>query len=929
MTGITSLVIRLSSATFHSVRGTGRSRAPRTSCGLLYKWTEFLVYSKSLSGSIPPSLANYSSLVKLNLDENNLVGSIPDSFGMLHHLEELDLSTNYLSGLVPYSIYNMSTLTFLDMGNNSFAGKIPLDIGFLLPSINTLILQANRFEGLVPFSLANASSLEVLDLGVNSFHGLIPELGSLTMLQELDIGVNYFEEQDWGPLSSLTNCSNLIKLLLDGNNFNGSLPESIGNFSTNMQWLCFSRNKFSGSIPSSIGRLKSLTALLADQNMLTGSIPSTIGNLYNLGSLSLARNNLTGLIPSSLGNLYQLEELYLDHNQLEGTIPSSLEGCKNLLILNMSSNSLDGNIPVELFKVSSLSRGLDLSYNNINGSIPSQAGSLINLCQLYLSGNLLSGTIPSSLGQCVLLQSLRLDGNFLEGSIPDSFNNLKGIEKIDLSKNQLSGQIPSFFESYTSLQYLNLSFNDFSGPVPTGSPFDNRTEIYLEGNKMLCTLTMMPGLKACMTSNSRGEKISYMLKIVVPLGVASLFSLACLFWLFCIKRRRLSQNIYRSNQKLKKVSYADIVKGTNQFSPRNLVGVGRFGTVYKAALDGVVLPAAIKVFNIEQRGALKSFFDECKILKRIRHRNLVRLITLCSSVDHNGKDFKALVFEYMPNGSLDMWIHPATYGERPLSLGQRISIAMDVAYALDYLHNRCAPALVHCDLKPSNVLLDYDMTAHVSDFGLTKFLYASSSVQHSSSSMLYGPNGSIGYIAPEYATNMPNTTEGDVYSYGVLLLEMLTGKRPTDETFQDGLNLHKFVYSAYPDRINEIMDPTLLQEVGSNDSDSVGQNSPDAWMHGCIIPLVRVGLLCSMESPRQRIKMEDVCNEVAGIKDDYLVSLHSGEHNNYKANDTLNTCMIISSTSKETIMHDTEGSMPTGSYLLDAEREDFYAWWNT
>ncbi|CAL4969363.1 unnamed protein product [Urochloa decumbens] len=556
------------------------------------------------------------------------------------------------------------------------------------------------------------------------------------------------------PLS-IANLSFLTTIDLSDNHLHGAIPYEIGGLKR-LRKLNLSMNSIDGMIPAALSSLSSLEEIslwnnsLTDQNQLTGSIPSTIGNLHKLGSLSLARNKLTGAIPNSIGNLDQVEELYLDNNELEGQIPSTLEDCKNLLILNLSSNSLDGSIPAELFRLSSLSRGLDLSHNLFSGSIPSQVGSLINLGQLYLSGNLLSGKVPSSLGQCVLLQSLKLDQNSLDGSIPDSFINLKGIEKMDLSQNQLSGPIPSFFESYTSLQYLNLSFNDFTGPVPIGSPFNSTSEVSLQGNKMLCELTVIHGLPPCLTFNSSGKGVSYILKIVLPLGVFSLLSLLCLLWLFFTKRERQPQKVFISNTKLKKVSYADIFKGTNHFSHDNLVGMGRFGAVYKAVLDVAALPVAIKVFNLEQHGSVKSFCDECKVLKRIRHRNLINVITLCSTIDHSGKEFKALIFEYMPNGSLDKWIHPMTYGsqERPLSLGQRINIAMDIAYALDYLHNHCVPALVHCDLKPSNILLDYEMTAHVADFGLTKFLYTSSCVQHNSSSMSCGPIGSIGYIAP-------------------------------------------------------------------------------------------------------------------------------------------------------------------------------------
>jgi LRR receptor-like serine/threonine-protein kinase FLS2 len=204
-------------------------------------------------------------------------------------LEKLDISINELSGLVPYCIYNMSSLTFLSIGNNSFAGKLPWKIGLLLPSISTLILQANRFEGPIPASLVNASSLEVPDLGVNSFHGLVPKLGTLTMLKDLDIGANHLEGQDWISLSSLTNCSSLVKLLLDDNKFKGSIPESVGNFTINMNWLWLSNNNFSGRIPSTIGNLKNLTLLYADQNQLTGSIPSTIWQSTKTGFSKLGK----------------------------------------------------------------------------------------------------------------------------------------------------------------------------------------------------------------------------------------------------------------------------------------------------------------------------------------------------------------------------------------------------------------------------------------------------------------------------------------------------------------------------------------------------------------------------------------------------------------------------------------------------------------
>jgi len=189
-----------------------------------------------------------------------------------------------------------------------------------------------------------------------------------------------------------------------------------------------------------------------------------------------------------------------------------------------------------------------------------------------------------------------------------------------------------------------------------------------------------------------------------------------------------------------------------------MVGLGSFGAVYKGILPFEDDPVAIKVFNLSKYGAPKSFIAECEALRNTRHRNLLKVITLCSTVDPTGSDFKAIIFQYMPNGSLERWLHPEDHGydkQRVLSLGERINIALDIAYALDYLHNQCANPVIHCDLKPSNVLLDLEMTAYVGDFGLAKFMCASSTAASANSTSLANLKGSIGYIAPGYRNYQP------------------------------------------------------------------------------------------------------------------------------------------------------------------------------
>lgn len=196
----------------------------------------------------------------------------------------------------------------------------------------------------------------------------------------------------------------------------------------------------------------------------------------------------------------------------------------------------------------------------------------------------------------------------------------------------------------------------------------------------------------------------------------------------CIKKKKKEKSSEPMlTESFEKISYETLFKATEGFSSQNLIGTGSFASVYKGVVDENGSTVAIKVLDLQRRGASKSFIAECEALRHIRHRNLVKVITCCSSLDFQGNDFKALVYDFMPNGSLESWLHshttPHEYDQsRQLDLVQRISIAYDVACALDYLHYRCGNVVVHCDLKPSNILLDADMFAHVGDFGLTKII---------------------------------------------------------------------------------------------------------------------------------------------------------------------------------------------------------------
>ncbi|TYH51513.1 hypothetical protein ES332_D10G280800v1, partial [Gossypium tomentosum] len=737
-----------------------------------------------LPGSLSPYIGNLSFLKGLNLANNNFYNQIPQEFGRLRRLETLELSNNSLSGEIPSNLSACSMLTFVHMRSNQLKGEIPASLG-LLSNLIDLRFYNNSLTGSIPPSLGNLSSLKELHLALNGLTGNIPEtLVRLTNLSFFSIGGNAIFEY----------------LYIRKNNFGGVFPDCVSNFSSTIMFLAVGWNKILGRIPDGIENLINLEVLEASGNELLGHVPFGVGRLHKLKKFYADSNFLSGIIPHSIGNLTMLMELALDINNLQGDIPSSLSKCQNLLLMGLSNNILSGPIPGEVIGLQSLSISLDLSSNYLTGKLPVEVGKLKNLGKFSVSQN-----------RCVSLEHLFLDANLFEGSIPASLSLLRGLEALDVSDNNLSGGVPEFLVSFGALKYLNLSFNKFNGVIPSEGVFKNASATFVEGNNKLCGGIPELHLSRCNAKTSSNTYVKLTIAIVVViLGVT-------------LKERKKPTCAENS---LLQLSYQSILRATNEFSAQNLIGSGSFGSVYKGILEVNGEAIAVKVFNLLNRGASRSLLAECEALRNIRHRNLVKAMTL--------KPW------FISSWKMEAW-------------------RSDVAHALEYLHHCCETSIIHCDLKPSNILLDKEMVGHLSDFGLAKILSTDRLNYSSSQSSSLGLRGTIGYAPPEYAMGSELSTKGDVYSYGILLLEMFTGKRPTDERFKEGSNLYQFVKAALPDRVIEITDPILLQErvrrgIVRDITLNVVNLENDRRLH-CLNLIFKIGLTCSVESRSERMDM--------------------------------------------------------------------------
>ncbi|KAG6546889.1 hypothetical protein Mapa_011505 [Marchantia paleacea] len=860
----------------------------------------FNITKNLFSDGFPAGFANLTKLEVLDCYNNNMSGKLPLQIVDLRNLKKVHLGGNSFEGSIPVEYGNFSqNLEYLSLSGNSLTGPIPPELGNLTGLTQLYLGYFNEFEGAIPGELGKLTNLQLLDIPSCGLTGSIPkELGSLRNLESLFLYGNSLS----GPLPpELGSLVNLLSLDVSSNQLSGPIPASFGGLK-NVTLISLFRNFLEGEIPPSLGDLPALEVFNMWENNLTGPIPESMGRSGKLIYLDVSSNQLTGTLPPDLCLGGKLTNVIVMDNHLIGPVPPGLAACTSLEYVRMHDNYLNGTIPAEFFNFHNVTmlqlnnnyfsgplpatmtapmlRVLMLSSNQLVGTVPESVGNLAALQTFHAADNQLTGYIPSTICNIPALSVIDVSVNYLMGSIPATLANCTNLSRLDLSKNDLVGEIPPVLVDLSVIAILNLSrnhltgpiperfgliqsltqvdfsYNNLSGPVPTLGEAEYYNYEAFIGNPLLCGGVLPPcsshdtpsANRTGSAGSSKGNPD------LLAWLVGALFSAALLVLLvgtccFFKKYRYYIVKVFRKEGKIrpwKLTPFQRLEFTANELidclCDENIIGRGGAGTVYKGEMANGEMVAVKRLAC--GRGTSShdhGFSAEIRTLGKIRHRNIVRLLGFCTNNEIN-----LLVYEYMPNGSLGEFLHGKKSGL--LDWNMRYNIAVQAAHGLCYLHHDCSPLIVHRDVKSNNILLDSNLEAHVADFGLAK-LFQDTGKSESMSSIA----GSYGYIAPEYAYTLKVNEKSDIYSFGVVLMELLTGKRPIEPEFGDGVDIVQWVRTKIQTKegVMEILDPRVggvtvpLQEV---------------------MLVLRVALLCSGDHPIDRPTMRDVVQMLSDVR---------------------------------------------------------------
>ncbi|KAF6167070.1 hypothetical protein GIB67_041325 [Kingdonia uniflora] len=859
------------------------------SISILQSLTSLLLAFNSFSGYLPYQLVNCTKLQVLNVTENNFNETLPN-ISSLTELQVLDLSANHFSGPFPDWVGKLTRLTSLDLGENDFdESEIPKDLGklkkltwlgladcnivgeipksiFELKSLQTLDLCKNKISGKFPKAISYLRDLNKIELYANNLTGEIPpEFVNLTLLREFDISKNQMSGKLPDQIGSL---KKLVVFQLYDNYFTGEIPKGF----EDMKYLeAFSvyRNNFSGEFPGNLGRFSPLKSIDISENQFSGEFPRFLCENKNLQFLLALNNKFSGELPASYAECKSLERFRISKNQFFGKISDGIWGMPNAKIIDfgdngftggvsseirmstslnqliLENNMFSGELPSELGKLTQLER-LSANNNTFAGKLPPHLQNLKQLSSLHLGQNRLTGPILSELGECTRLVDLNLAENSLSGDIPKTLSQLSSLNSLNLSHNHLSGSIPENLQKL-KLSSIDFSDNQLTGRIPSALATMGVDRAFL-GNTGLCIDLRLKNqinsvLDVCTGNHShkKGLENRLVLICIISLAVVIIFSglLLVSYRNFKLEQSTMKEDLEGSQVKdscWKLESFHQAEFDTDEISnldEENLIGIGSTGKVYRLDLKKKI-GETVAIKQLWKGNEVKVLTAEMEILGKIRHKNIVKLYACLIRGDSN-----ILVLEYMVNGNLYQALRRQIKGGRPeLDWILRYKIAVGAAKGIAYLHHDCSPSVIHRDIKSSNILLNENYEPKIADFGIARVIDESSK-----GSDLSCFAGTLGYIAPELAYSLKLTEKSDVYGFGVVLLELITGRNPIEAEYGEGKDIVYWVSSHLncPEDILEVLDKKV--------SDSIEDD---------MIKVLKVALHCTTKLPSLRPNMRDV-----------------------------------------------------------------------
>uniref|UniRef100_A0A0D3FWY5 Protein kinase domain-containing protein n=1 Tax=Oryza barthii TaxID=65489 RepID=A0A0D3FWY5_9ORYZ len=759
--------------------------------GALSTWSRSTPYCNWSHVTCTAAAGGGGVAVGLSLQGLGLSGDIAaEPLCRVPGLAALSLASNTFNQTVPLQLSRCALLVSLNLSSAGLWGPLPDQLA-MLASLASLDLSGNDIEGQVPPGLAALRGLQVLDLGGNRLSGVLhPALfRNLTKLHFLDLSKNQFLESELPP--ELGEMAGLRWLFLQGSGFGGAIPETLLQLEQ-LEVLDLSMNSLTGALPPAFGHnFRKLLSLDLSQNGFSGPFPKEIGKCVMLQRFQVQGNGFTGELPAGLWSLPDLRVVRAESNRFSGRLPELSAAASRLEQVQVDNNSISGEIPRSIGMVRTMYR-FTASANRLAGGLPdtlcdSPAMSIINV-----SGNALSGAIPE-LTRCRRLVSLSLSGNALTGPIPASLGGLPVLTYIDVSSNGLTGAIPAELQGL-KLALLNVSYNHLTGRVPP---------------------SLVSAGRAAVEKPPRAGRNRGVLRHRPFAVCRRLHAAAKLVLFYPIK-----------------ITADELLAALRD---KNAIGRGAFGKVYLIELqDGQNI--AVKKFICSSNQTFGAVKNHMKTFAKIRHKNIARLLGFCYD-SHGGGGEVSVIYEHLRMGSLQDLIRAPKFA---VGWNDRLRIAIGVAEGLVYLHRDYTPRLLHRNLKSSNVLLGDDFEPRVTGFGIDRVVGEKAYRSSLASDLNYSC-----YIAPEVNCTKKPTHLMDVYSFGVILLELITGKPAGQPASDDSVDIVRWVRR----RVNVAGGAAQILDPAAAVSHAAQQGMQAA---------MELALRCTSVMPDQRPAMDEV-----------------------------------------------------------------------